>query len=181
MNKSNLLSILGNKLVLSVLAANLFLILCSYVTIPNPFIPITLQTFGVCVVGALLGPRTAFCVVVLWLLEALIGLPVLSEGKAGLSAFRGATAGYLFSFPVMAVIMGVASNQRMLSVLLTALIAHLVCLSMGSVWLALFLKSTLMHGFNVGFFPFIVAGLVKVVLIACAVTMINCMNKLVKN
>lgn len=174
-------SILLNKRVIAVLTANLFLILCSYVTIPNPFIPITLQTFGVCVVGALLGPRMAFCVVVLWLVEALIGLPVLSEGKAGLSAFRGATAGYLFSFPVMAVIMGVVSNQRMLSVLLAALIAHLVCLSMGSVWLSLFLKSTLMHGFNVGFFPFIVAGLVKVVLIACAVKMAKSIGVSIEN
>src|ERR671914_984052 len=44
----------------------------------NPFVPVTLQTFGVLFGGALLGTRRGLAAVVLYLLLGLVGLPVFA-------------------------------------------------------------------------------------------------------
>lgn len=69
-------------------------------------VPITLQTFGVLLTGAVLGPRRGFLAVVLYLLVGALGLPVFSGGAAGPGVLVGPTAGYLFGFPLAAALCG---------------------------------------------------------------------------
>lgn len=70
-------------------------------------VPITLQTFGVLLAGAVLGPRRGFLAVLLYLVVGAAGLPVFAGGKAGLAVFAGPTVGYLASFPLAAALAGV--------------------------------------------------------------------------
>ncbi len=65
--------------------------------IPMPLVPvpITLQTFGVMLAGLLLGPMRASLVLLLYVGLALLGLPVLPGGRAGLAVLAGPTAGFL--------------------------------------------------------------------------------------
>lgn len=72
---------------------------------PSP-VPITLQTFGVLLAGAVLGARRGFLAVVLYLLLGAIGLPIFSGGAAGLAVFAGPTVGYLIGFPFAAALCG---------------------------------------------------------------------------
>lgn len=69
-------------------------------------IDITLQTFGVMLAGCVLGPVRGFLAVGLYLLLGLIGLPVFSDHASGTAPFVGASAGYLYSFPVAALLAG---------------------------------------------------------------------------
>ncbi|MGZ4487606.1 MAG: biotin transporter BioY [Nocardioides sp.] len=69
-------------------------------------VPITLQTFGVLLAGALLGVRRGFLAVLLYLVVGAAGLPVFSGGAAGLATFSGPTVGYLVSFPLAAALCG---------------------------------------------------------------------------
>lgn len=69
-------------------------------------VPVTLQTFGVLLAGAVLGPRRGFLAVLLYLALGAIGLPVFSGGAAGLGVFAGPTAGYLVAFPIAALLCG---------------------------------------------------------------------------
>ena len=50
-------------------------------------VPITLQTLGVMLAGALLGPRRALLAMGLFLGAVAIGLPLLSGGRGGLGVF----------------------------------------------------------------------------------------------
>lgn len=76
-----------------------------------PGVPITLQTLGVMLAGALLGPwRGALSVIVLLVLAA-VGLPVLSMGKAGLGVFVGPTGGYLIGFMFGAFVVGLIIDR----------------------------------------------------------------------
>lgn len=69
-------------------------------------VPITAQTLGVMLAGAVLGPwRGALSMVVLLALVAL-GLPLLSGGRGGLGAFVGPSAGYLFGWIAGAAVIG---------------------------------------------------------------------------
>ena len=69
-------------------------------------VPITLQTFGVLLAGAVLGARRGFLAVVLYLVVGAAGLPVFSGGAAGLGVLAGPTAGYLLGFPLAAGLCG---------------------------------------------------------------------------
>ena len=69
-------------------------------------VPITLQTFGVLLTGAVLGARRGFLAVVLYLVVGAAGLPVFSGGTGGTAVFTGPTVGYLIGFPLAAACCG---------------------------------------------------------------------------
>ncbi len=69
-------------------------------------VPITAQTLGVMLAGAILGPwRGALSMLVLLALVA-VGLPLLSGGRGGIGVFVGPSAGYLFGWVVGAFVIG---------------------------------------------------------------------------
>jgi len=76
--------------------------------VPVPFIPVpvTAQTLGVMLAGALMGARRGFyAVAIIWLLVAA-GLPLLSGGRGGLGVFVGPTAGYFIGWALGAALIG---------------------------------------------------------------------------
>ena len=74
-------------------------------------VPITLQTLAVMLTGLVLGPARATAAVLLYLLIGFVGLPVFSRGQSGLQVLAGPTAGYLVSFVLAALVLGLASRS----------------------------------------------------------------------
>jgi biotin transport system substrate-specific component len=92
-----------------VAAATILLALCAHIVIPLPWtpVPVTGQTFGVLLVGVLLGARRGALALGLYLLEGAAGLPVFQPlGVPGIARFFGPTAGYLISYPFAAFVTG---------------------------------------------------------------------------
>ncbi len=82
---------------------------CAYVgAIPvgGAGVPITLQTFGVMLAGCVLGPVRGFLAVALYLLLGAVGLPVFAEHSSGLGVLTGPGAGYIYAFPLAALVAG---------------------------------------------------------------------------
>lgn len=69
-------------------------------------VPITAQSLGVMLAGAVLGARRGALAVVLLLTLVAVGLPLLSGGRGGLGVFFTPSAGYLVGFPVAAFVVG---------------------------------------------------------------------------
>ena len=69
-------------------------------------VPITAQSLGVMLAGAILGPRRGALALVVFLALLAIGLPLLSGGRGGLGVFAGPSVGYLVGFPVAAFVVG---------------------------------------------------------------------------
>ena len=65
------------------------------IPMPGVPVPITLQTFGVMLVGLILGPKRAGLVLLLYVGIALLGIPVLPGGRAGMAVLAGPTGGFL--------------------------------------------------------------------------------------
>src|SRR6202521_2424076 len=81
--------------------ASLFVALCARVTLPLPFtpVPLTMQNFGVLVVGLALGSRRGFVALILYLSEGLAGMPVFSPtGPGGVAQLLGPTGGFLLAY-----------------------------------------------------------------------------------
>lgn len=74
--------------------------------------PITLQSMGVVLAGAVLGPRRGFLSVLLFLGLVAIGLPLLSGGRGGLGVFTTQYAGFLWAFPFAALVVGWLTYRR---------------------------------------------------------------------
>lgn len=86
-------------------------------------VPITAQTFGVMLAGAILGPRLGALAVVALLTLTAAGLPLLAGGRGGISVFVGPSAGYLIGWIAGAFVVGliVHSSARKPTVWRTAL------------------------------------------------------------
>ncbi len=163
------ISLQQNKIA-GLLFANAILILGSHINIVNPLVPITMQTLAVCLTGVMFGSRMGMQAVLLWLLEAALGLPVLAGPNAGPAVFMGTTAGYLLSFPLMAYLCGKAADKKSdLLVLFVALLTHAICLTLGSLWLMSLLNISLSSALYVGFYPFIFGTFIKVALLFCLI------------
>jgi biotin transport system substrate-specific component len=76
--------------------------------IPVPVIPvpITLQTLGVMLAGAVLGPWRGLGAVLLFEALVALGLPLLSGGRGGIGAFVAPSAGFLLGWILGVVVVG---------------------------------------------------------------------------
>ena len=74
---------------LSYIAMGVALIaVCSWISIPLP-VPITLQTFAICLITAVLGLRLGLWAVVVYILLGAAGLPVFSGFRSGFGCRAG--------------------------------------------------------------------------------------------
>ena len=80
-------------------------------------VPITLQTIGVLLAGAVLGPYYGALSMILYVLVGALGLPIFAGGGSGLGALFGYTGGYLFSYPLAAFAVGFLTHSKKLSLL----------------------------------------------------------------
>lgn len=71
--------------------------ICSWVSIPF-IVPFTLQTFAVFFVLLLLGGKNGTTAICIYLIMGMIGLPVFSGMRGGVSHLFGPTGGYIIGF-----------------------------------------------------------------------------------
>ena len=69
-------------------------------------VPITFQTLGVMLAGAILGARKGFLAVLLFIALVAAGLPLLSGGRGGLGVFIGPSVGYILGWLLGAAVIG---------------------------------------------------------------------------
>lgn len=149
--------------ILAVLAHAAAMALAAQVSLPMAPVPMTMQSYAVLLSGAALGPRDGVVATLLYLCAAAAGLPVLSDGTAGLERFAGPTAGYLFAFPLAAGLSGLAAGPGSLErpvraiAMLTGL--HVLILAMGATWLAASMGPA--KAIAAGFAPFLPGAAVK--------------------
>lgn len=90
-----------------------FIAVCAQFTLPFSVngVEFSLQPFAVLLTGAVLGARRGFLAVVLYLVLGTAGLPVFLHGGSGAGQFVGATGGYLLTFPIVALLVGFATER----------------------------------------------------------------------
>jgi biotin transport system substrate-specific component len=152
---------------LSLVLASGLLAASSWVSVPMPPVPMTMQTLAVTLVGAALGPRLGAAAVLLWLGQAAAGLPVLAGGTGGLAPFVGPTAGYLLAFPIAAACVGALVQagwdaRRPLAAFAAMVIGNGLCLAIGGAWLAALIGAEAAWASGVA--PFILGGALKAAL-----------------
>jgi biotin transport system substrate-specific component len=147
-----------------------FVALCAQIEIHLGFtpVPITLQTFGVLLVGAGLGSLLGTASLAFYLLVGMIGAPVYAGGEGGWEWVKGATGGYLVGFVVAAGITGLLAerkwDRRMPSAVAAMLTGNVVIYLFGLPWLAHVVGYSWQKTFEDGLYPFVVTDLLKLYL-----------------
>jgi len=150
-----------------VVSASLLVALCAHVTLPLPFtpVPLTLQNFGVLLVGLMLGSRRGFAALALYLAEGAMGMPVFSPtGPGGLLQLLGPTGGFLMMYPLVAGLAGWIMERGVKSFARAAvagLLAEVVLFAGGIGWLAV-LTHSLAQALRFGLYWFVFAEVIKV-------------------
>ena len=141
------------------------LTLSAKISLPLPFVPMTLQTLVVLVIGAVYGWRLGSATVIAYLVEGAMGLPVFAGPVGGLAPLMGPTAGYLAGFVAAAFITGWLSERgwdRSVLLLFVAMaLGHTVILAAGFAWLAFGMNLGVEKAWLVGILPFLAGSLVK--------------------
>jgi biotin transport system substrate-specific component len=162
----------GLRQIALVVGGSLFVALCARITIPLPFtpVPLTVQNFGVLLVGLLLGSRRGFAALFLYLAEGAMGMPVFSPtGPGGIAQlFHGATGGFLLAYPLVAWIAGFImerGRKTFAHAAMGGLLGEVVLFTGGLTWLAV-LTHSMTQAFRWGLYWFLSAELIKVMMAA---------------
>jgi biotin transport system substrate-specific component len=163
---------------LLIVAFSLLMALSAHLSIFLPFtpIPITMQTLVLMLAGASLGSKRGALVMLLYLAEGATGLPVFAKG-GGFIYLVGPTAGYLWSYPVAAFVVGWLCEKGLDRSFFTAIVAmlpaSLIIYAAGVTWLAVYglptphgIDHSLYAAFLGGMLPFIPGDLLKLFIAA---------------
>ena len=154
-----------------VVGASLFVALCARVTVPLPFtpVPLTMQDFGVLMVGLTLGSRRGFAALALYLAEGAAGLPVFNPlGPGGIAQLLGPTGGFLMMYPLVAGLAGWIMERGRATFARAAaagVVAEIVLFAGGIGWLVI-LTHSFAQAVRFGLYWFVFAQVIKVMFAA---------------
>ncbi len=97
----------------------------SQLSIPMPTgVPITIQIFGVALIGTVLGWRLGFLATLIYLLLGAVGLPVFSNFRGGIQFLLDLTGGYKWGWLIMVILCGIRpkTGSKLLNTILIFLL-----------------------------------------------------------
>ena len=171
--------------VIITIIGTLVLTMSAKIQTPLTPVPVTMQTFAVLLLGMTFGYKIATGIVVLYLIEGVIGLPVFAKG-GGLIYFQGPTSGYLFGFIIGAFFSGYfkISSDPLLTFLKLVFSVSFIYL-LGLIWLWVNLnfysgKQIGLYGvFEIGAKPFLIVETYKLLVLTVISTQIFKIRKFI--
>lgn len=151
---------------LLILGGSVLLAATARLTLVLPFspVPITGQTFGVLLLGALLGSQRGALSVLAYLAEGTMGMPVFAGGIGGPAVLLGPTGGYLAGFVAAVFLVGWLCergwDRRLPTAAAAMALGNLVIYLFGVAWLVRFVGSE--QVLAAGVLPFIPGDLLKI-------------------
>lgn len=143
--------------------------------LPVQPVPVTLQSYVLLTLAALLGWRLAALVSAAYVALGLAGLPMFAGGASGWAALAGPSAGFVAGFVVTAVGVGALQQYwaRLRPLPLFTVLAggHLVLMLLGAGWLAT--KSGAAVAFERAFLPFVPGAVVKSIAALASVILVE--------
>jgi biotin transport system substrate-specific component len=133
--------------------------------IPPVPVPFTMQTFAVLLCGGVLGSRAGAASQLLYLAMGAVWFPFFAEGRSGVDALMGPTAGYLIGFVVAAFVVGKLAergdDRRFVPAVGAFLIGSLIIYAFGVAGLMLFADLSFADAVAGGVLPFIFWDVLK--------------------
>ena len=138
------------------------------ISIPLPGgVPMTLQTFAVTLAGIVLGAKKGAASMLVYILLGAAGLPVFAGFTGGVQCLVGPTGGFLISFPLMALIIGLGFGDTAKSTaakLMFLALGTAVNYAVGMLMFCVLMDADAGYAFSVCVLPFIPTTILKAAL-----------------
>ena len=149
--------------------------------IPDNPVPVTMQTFGILLVGGLYGPRLTLLSIFSYMIIGIIGVPVFQSHNGGIDYFFGVTGGYLIGFIFASVIISILSNSGLkkgLSIW-AMIIGNLMIYITAIVWLSVYDFGWPEKGklFSQAVYPFLIGDFIKLIRASLSVNILWKLSK----
>ena len=144
--------------------------------IPDNPVPVTMQTFGILLVGGLYGPRLTLLSIFSYMIIGIIGVPVFQSHNGGIDYFFGVTGGYLIGFIFASVIISILSSSGLkkgLSIW-AMIIGNLMIYITAIVWLSVYDFGWPEKGklFSQAVYPFLIGDFIKLILASLSINIL---------
>lgn len=146
-----------------------FIALVAQLSFYLPFTPVPVSglTFGVLVIGAALGSIRGLLATLVYVLAGVAGAPVYADASYGIGVLLGVTGGYLVGSVLAAALTGYlaerAWDRKVRSAVPAMLLGEVLIFVVGVGWLMVVLDVGLGAGLALGFVPFLLGEVVKLV------------------
>ena len=171
------------KLTLIAIVGTVLITISAKVKIPFYPVPMTMQTFVILLIGITLGYKMGLAIVTLYLFEGIIGLPVFAsspEKGIGVAYFIGPTMGYLIGFLVTVYFAGLFKYDKgIINTFLKLIFSVSFIYILGLIWLGILIGWD-KPIFKLGAQPFLLAELLKVLLLLFLTPTLLKVKKLIK-
>ncbi len=105
-------------------------------------LPLSLQSLLVCWLPLMLGWKAGLTAMLIYLTAGILGLPVFAGHHSGIEVISGPTGGYLLGFPIVAALLGWASDglvnhparSQYLAIAAGMILGHVLILAFGIPW-----------------------------------------------
>jgi biotin transport system substrate-specific component len=147
------------------------IIVGTFIKVPLPPVPISLQSFFVILAGMIGGLQIGLFATVIYLLLGMIGLPVFSTG-GGLAALIAPTGGYLFGMLLAVIVVGIFSDRikagankkgHIVLCAIGGILGTLVIYAVGLPWLKNALDMSWSKTLVAGMYPFLIGDMIKLI------------------
>jgi biotin transport system substrate-specific component len=161
-------------LVFTALFAALFIVFSMVkITLGFNLVPFTLQSFAIMLAGGLLGARYGLYSILVVVLLTANGLPLL-HGEGGIAYLFGKTGGFIWMFPISALLIGFAASRIrgkgimafILLLLTMEIFGSLLLYVTGIPWLAHSAGISITKAMTLACYPFLLPDLLKAIIVS---------------
>lgn len=143
------------------------MVVCSKITIPISFIPLTLQTFCVFLIPIIIGSKRAFFTFLAYIIFGLLGLPIFSNG-GGFSYIYQPSFGFIIGFMFTSIIVGMVNeNNKKITNYLLLITGITIMYFIALIYMAIILNGYLkldksfLDILKIGFIPFVLKDMIS--------------------
>lgn len=143
------------------------------ITLPITGVPVTAQSLGPMLAGAILGARRGGLSILLFVVLVALGLPLLSGGRGGFGVLLGATGGFIVGWVISAFVIGLLIEKfwdrlNVFNAALSIAMGGIVVLyAIGNLWVSMVVDISYWKA-TVGAIPFLIGDAIKVAIATAA-------------
>lgn len=138
------------------------------ISIPMPMgVPMTMQTFAITLTAVILGAKKGGISTLIYVLLGVVGVPVFAHFTGGLQMLVDPTGGFIWSFPLMAFLIGLGAEKYYRSktvYIIFLVLGTAVNYVVGVLFFCLITKASVMTGIAACVLPFIPTAIIKAIL-----------------
>jgi biotin transport system substrate-specific component len=145
----------------------------SVMTIPIGPVPISMGIFGIMLAAIILGSKRGTVSVAVYILLGAVGLPIFSGFKGGFQVLFGPTGGYIWSYILVALFIGIMVKKlpqnkilALVKIFIVCLIGIIICYAAGTVQFMAVQQTDLAKALTLCVIPFIPFDIIKAAIAA---------------